>query len=219
MKILSKRLISFTILSAALSSHLQAQSVGGRDEVVFHWQGKHRWDALGDSVDHAGDSHGKDLKQFIIGANGYAAWTQAPAGSVRVFSYWPFLGTNTDVISIVNGSRIKLDIDFPSDAAGHDYKVLLSHTGTGPIFRGVEIPLSVDFSLRNSSNGIYPVSTHQGMYGTQDSNGRATARYEAPAGINPYLLGRTYWFAAIAIDANRVPIYSSMARPVTLKLF
>jgi len=76
-----------------------------------------------------------------------------------------------------------------------------------------------DITLWNSANGIYPVALHQGMHGTLDVDGNASAGFIAPAGINPWLLGRTYWFAAIAIDANGIPQVSSVAHSVQLKLF
>jgi hypothetical protein len=184
--------------------------------LLMRLNGEDEDDYFGSAVASVNDSATEVGKRLVIGCRGDFSNRY---GSVSLYGYIPYLSLSTDVISIVHGGTVDMELTLPSSMAGLNYMVLASHTGTGPIVRNIEIPLSPDTTLWNSSNGNYAVSTHQGMHGTLDADGHANASITSPAGINPWLLGRTYWFAAIAIDPNGIPQVSSVAQSVQLKLF
>ena len=188
----------------------------GDGRLLLQLHGEEENDYFGSSIASISDPTTEAGTRLVIGCYGDFGYRY---GSVSVYGFAPYLKLSTDVISIVHGGTIDMEINLPTSRAGMNYMVLASHSGTGPITRNIEIPLSADTTLWNSSQGQYAVSTHQGMHGTLDAAGNASASLTAPAGINPWLLGRTYWFAAIVLDANGIPQASSAAKSIQLKLF
>jgi hypothetical protein len=173
---------------------------------------------FGTSVSNTGDIHGDGRANVIVGASRTAPGGVSNAGSVFVFGFDPFLTANSKTISATSGGTINLTLGFPSSAAFDDYKVLLSATGTGPTTYGVDIPLTQDSLVIDTFFGNYPVPNHTNMHGTLDASGDATASLTIPAGIPPGLIGRTYYFAAIANQPGQLPEYSSVAVAIEVVL-
>jgi hypothetical protein len=71
---------------------------------------------------------------------------------------------DTPTISATTGGTVTLTLDFPDEAALHEYKVLISKTGTGPSFYGVDIPLTRDRFLNDAFLGNYPFPTHTDLH-------------------------------------------------------
>lgn len=190
---------------------------GANGKLIRQWTG-HPESEFGSSIASLGDHYSDAMNRFIVGAPSYSPGATR-TGQAKVYGYTPYMAMSDDVISIVEGGRIQISMDFPHDAAGYRYKVLASGSGTGPTTRGIAIPLTFDSLTYKSNQGIYAGVTHLNIHGTLDTNGDGHAGFDAPAGINPWLLGQTYWFATVAIDPNGIPRYSSMASAIQLRLF
>ncbi|MCP4091820.1 MAG: hypothetical protein GY747_00075 [Planctomycetes bacterium] len=142
---------------------------------------------------------------------------QASIGSVYTYAFNPYLIPSTGAVSASAGGTINYDLTFP--AAGLDqYKILISQTGMGPVTYGVAIPLTRDSLVLDTFFGNYPVPGTSGMHGTLDAAGHASASMTIPAGIPAGLVGRTYYFAAIANQPGQLPEYSSAAMALRIIL-
>jgi hypothetical protein len=180
----------------------------GLDGSLLHQgTGGSRYEYYGTSVSGAGDVDGNGLADVIIGASG--------RGSAFAYSFNPFLQANATTISASTGGVLNLNLNFP-DAAGFDeYKILISKSGIGPSWHGVNIPLTRDSLVLDTYFGIYPVSVNN-MHGTLDANGDASGSLTVPAGISSTLIGNTFFFAAIANQLSQLPEYSSVAVLITI---
>lgn len=144
--------------------------------------------------------------------------TLAVAGSrtnyLRLYQFNPFLRADGDQLSASSGGRIALELDFPEDASGLEYRVLASASGTGSTWFGVDIPLTEDILTRRAWFASYSGATSGGLHGTLDANGDAVAAIRATAGNWTALVGRSYHLAAVAMPAGRLPVVSSVAVPI-----
>ncbi len=189
---------------------------GANGSLLQRLDGGAAYDYFGGSVSGAGDVNGDGLDDLIISAHYADPMGFSNAGSVYVYSFNPFMRANISSISASAGGVLNLDLDFP-DAAGFDeYKILISKSGVGPTWYGVDIPLTQDSLVLDTYFGIYPVPVYNNMHGTLDANGDASGSLTVPAGIPSALIGNTYYFAAIANQIGQLPEFSSVAILITI---
>jgi len=188
---------------------------GADGSLLRQWSGEDDYIRLGDSVSAAGDADGDGFAEVIVGSKDAFDSLQARTGEAYLYHLNPFLKASTDTISANAGALVSLTLDFPDTAALDEFKVLISAAGIGPNNYGVDIPLSRDSLAIATFLGNYPMPTTN-MHGTLDAFGDATASFSAPAGINPALIGRTYYLAAIANQPGQLPEYSSVARSLEI---
>ena len=181
----------------------------GLDGSLLHQgTGGSRYEYYGISVSGVESVDGDGLSDVMVGTSG--------TSFAYVYSFNPFLHANTTTISASTGGVLDLDLDFP-DAAGLDeYKILISRSGIGPSWHGVNIPLTRDSLVLDTYFGIYPVSVYNNMHGTLDVNGDASGSLTVPAGISSALIGNTFFFAAIANQPSQLPEFSSVAILITI---
>lgn len=125
----------------------------------------------------------------------------APAkrpGQVYAYGgYKPFLQPSSATLSAATGGNIQYQLDFPESADSFIYKILISGSGTGPIFAGdLAIPLTYDQWVALSYLDLLPgfVSNFSGILNGQgDASGVL-----APGPLPSSQIGRTYYLAAIA---------------------
>jgi len=187
---------------------------GADGNLLFVEEGAADVRSLGNSVDALGDLNQDGRDDVLVGAYRSNRNGKADSGSVFVFRFNPILSTNTTALSASQGGTIHLDLDFPDAAALENYVTLISATGTGPMVRGIAIPLTPDALLQQSAVGQYPVSTYLNLHGTLNPQGEAAASITFPAGMPQGLIGRTFWLATIAHQLGRLPNYSSVAIPI-----
>lgn len=157
-----------------------------------------------------GDINGDGRPEIIVGDSG-TDFHGTSSGSVYAFTWDVFLSSNTRELSGSTGGTIDFSLDFPPSAALYRHRVLISGTGVGPTTFGVDIPLTHDRLLVETNAGNYRTAIATNMHGSLDVNGDATASLTLPANLPPGLIGRTFWFAAIANPAGQLPEYSSVA--------
>ncbi len=171
---------------------------------------------FGESVSGLGDVNGDGKAEFMVGAlyasPGGVLW----AGSAYVFEVNPIMISSSSTISAAAGGVLTLNLNFPDAAAGQLYKVLISRTGVGPTFYGVDIPLTQDSLVMDTYFGNYPFGSYTDLQGALDSNGEATGTITIPAGAFGNLVGLTAYMAAITNQPGQPPNFSSVAVPVTI---
>lgn len=196
-----------------------AHLYSGVDGSLLHlWNGEANQDLFGYSVAAAGDVNGDGNPDVIVGAPHTVIQNRTSSGSVYVFGFNPFLIPNTNTVSASAGGVITFQLNFPDAADQDEYKILISETGTGPAFYGVDIPLTQDSLVIDTFMGNYPVPVTSNMHGILDASGNATASLTVPAGIPAALVGRTYYLAAIANQVGQLPEYSSAATTLEITL-
>ena len=203
--------------SGSISYSGSAFAYSGADgSQLYQWSGLASGCHFGGSVSGIGDFNGDGFDNVIVGASWMDPGALPQAGVAYVLGFKPYLQANLDTVSASAGGILNLNLDFP-DAAGFDeYKILISKSGTGPTWYGVDIPLTQDSFVIDTFYGNYPVPTTNGLQGTLDSFGKASGSLTVPAGIPAALIGNTYYLAAIANQAGQLPEYSSVAVSLTI---
>jgi FG-GAP repeat protein/VCBS repeat protein len=193
-----------------------AYAYSGIDGALIHrWDGKTREDGFASSVSGAGDVNGDGFPDIIIGAPSETPRNLTKVGAAYVYSFHPFLRTDTPTLSASGGGSLSLDLSFPESASFYKYRVLISASGTGPTNYGVPIPLTQDSLFIDTYFGNYPMPNYSDLHGTLNATGDATASLTLPAGMQS-LIGRTFYLAAIANPTGQLPEYSSIAVPLTI---
>jgi hypothetical protein len=168
---------------------------------------------FGQGVCGAKDLNGDGLSDLVISGNsGFLM------GAVFVYSFNPYLISTTTTIPISMATQVDFVLDFPNRAAFYGYKVLLSASGPGQMFRGVDIPLTEDFLVHETYYGNYPFANYTNLHGTLNLNGDATATINIAAHeLHPSLIGRTIYAAAAASVNGFTPAeFSSVAIPMEI---
>ncbi len=176
-------------------------------QFLQQFDGNASQDAFGTSLSAAGDVNADGFADALIGAP-FA--DSLDFGTTNIVGLNPFLTPTSIAMSAATGGVADLSLDFPTAAANEEYKVLFSTTGEGPVFFGVDIPLSLDSMLTDTYAGLYPFAVSSGLQGVLDANGDATASFTVPA-LPSSFVGRSLWMAAIANLPAALPNHSSVA--------
>ena len=185
----------------------------GKDcSLLYHWKGNHTWGHFGAAVAGGFDLNQDGALDFIVGAPGEHSNGLMDTGQVHVFSVRPFIELSQMDISVAIGGVVDVELDFPTDAGGLYYRLLLSWSGMGNTLVGVEIPLAFDSLFLNSFHGDYPISNSAGWHGNLDVYGDASFDINLPGPLPTSLIGRTVYLAAAAGPELSLPEVSSMAR-------
>jgi hypothetical protein len=111
-------------------------------------------------------------------------------------------------LSIAGGGIETMEIDVGPAYGGQVYRVLGSVTGEVP---GIDLPGDVHLPLVHDG---YLLATLQapaapffgGFAGVLDADGRASASFQIPAGLDPALVGLTLWHAVATIPTGGGPV-------------
>ncbi|NQU47699.1 MAG: VCBS repeat-containing protein [Planctomycetes bacterium] len=188
---------------------------GADGSLLAKWDGVQN-DLHGLTVASAGDTNQNGLDEVLVGTPYADPNGMSSAGSAYLYGFKSFLQANTQSISSSAGGLLELDLDFPAEAGGANYKVLISATGTGPTFYGVDIPLTLDSLVIDTYYGIYPIPSYTDLHGVLDNEGDGQGVILAPSGFNQAPIGRTFYFAAIVSSPSGRPGSSSVAVPVAI---
>ena len=164
-----------------------------------------------------GDLNHDGRDEFLVGMPDANPGHQSyDLGAVQAYSFDPYMiGTSTRISASIGG-LIGLTLDFPDAAAGYQYKVLFSASGTGPFHYGIDIPLGLDPLVLSSYYGNYPPALHNGLQGTLDAQGDAFADFALFPPTAAAVIGNTYTYSAIASPGAALPEYSSAPMAVTI---
>lgn len=187
--------------------HVVVQSSSTREPIAtFRLPVQHSWHSQGiySLGNHFGD-----------GRSEIAVWN-GRIGELRIYGHSDFIETSADEVSASTGGVVDFDLHFPVLAEGRYYRLLASMKGTGPIYYGTAIPLSLDATFMQTLRGNFgPVRTVD-TFGRLDSRARASGRLVFRPGLFAPLVGRTIYLAAIAYPANKLPKASSASRTITI---
>lgn len=162
-------------------------------------------------VSNAGDVDSDGHPDLVLGSGDTSFYGNPVDGGVKVIRLAPYLYADAKEISLMHGASLNLVVDFPIGAASLDYKILFSTEGPGPTLYGADIPLSRGSLVKATYFGSYPFLAHQGLQGTLDANGSATASFTVQGGLPARLLGRSLWMAAVSGYSGVEPNRSSIA--------
>lgn len=128
-----------------------------------------------------------------------------------------YLKLNTAAVSLFFGGTATLSFDAGSAHAGKAYVVLGSNTGTAPGINGRGLHLDLNpgpyfqLTLNNPTHSLF-----SGFRGNLDSQGRATASVQFPAGSNPALLGEVLGHAVAVTGIGGLGVLASETESFTL---
>lgn len=184
--------------------------------VIQRWVGGGAHDKYGGNVSGTGDVNQNGYADVVVSAWGTDPNGITAAGSVYAYGFNPFITTSSNELSVSIGGQVDIQLDFPDDASGYEFKLLASASGTGPTLYGVEIPLSNDNLVQRTFAGDYPGIGGSNPQGILDSIGQATGFLSIGAGNWSSLVGNTYYLAAIASPPGGLPEFSSVAVTLTI---
>ncbi len=188
------------------------------------FKGPHENAYFGRAISGLGNFIANQQKGMLIGTEWSDLYGLEDSGSVDLYCYDPFLYGVGDVlyqgyqavrIDVSDGGLLEFEIDFPDEAAGYEYRVILSRADpASTMFRGILVPLAMDTWAVNSWHGFFPgAGVFDGFQGTLDAEGKAMARFAvAPGRLEPW---HVYRVAALALPlGSMVPAYSSGVIPI-----
>ncbi|KAA3604481.1 MAG: hypothetical protein DWQ01_21830 [Planctomycetota bacterium] len=156
---------------------------------------------FGSALAKAGKLKFVDSPSMFIGAHGAAPSDLLIAGSVYLYSFHPYMAISSETISASQGGTVDFTLDFPEAEAGNDYLLLASYSGTGPWnYNGLDLPLTHDPFTQKMFNGPPPM--FQNGRGILDAQGDGLVRLQVAPGDLVPLLGRRFWFSAIAFEGG-----------------
>ena len=186
--------------------------------LMYRWSSEDSPNYYGTSVSSTNDINGDGLREILVGDVFVEHGGPLRSGSASLLSFKPFLSSDLNTISVGSGGTLTLENDFPIAADGHDFKVLMSASGTGPSHYGVDIPLTQDGLVLDTFAGIYPFATPTNMHGILDASGDATSTLTIAGGLPTNLIGRNIYMAAIANSTGQLPEFSSAVVRVEMTL-
>lgn len=170
---------------------------------------------MGASVTKAGNLDEDRRPEILAGSPGFQAGALAAAGATDLYGIDPWMVADVESISASAGGTVQFELDFPASFGNKAYEIFASAAGTGPTIRGgIKIPLTVDFLFRRLHN--VPPSSWTGHDGVLDAAGDAASVLPFGPGYLAVAVGRTVWFAAVALNGNS-PLGASMPTPVTIE--
>ncbi len=201
--------------------HGSAYLIDGQSGKVLRQEdGSEDFDSMGSAVAGLGDINGLGLElgtgtgllEVAFAASGVSAGGQPGAGTVIVHGIEPLISADSDSIVTSTGGTVNFFLDFPAESAGHDFRLLGSQTGLGPIFNGgIYIPLTPgDQVWRYMTEPVAP-AWFTNSIGVLDANGDANVTMTVPIDEGPYFLGETFYFAAVTYIPPASPLISSVA--------
>jgi hypothetical protein len=204
--------------------HGSAYLIDGQSGKVLRQEdGSEDFDSMGSAVAGLGDINGLGLElgtgtgllEVAFAASGDSAGGQPGAGTVIVHGIEPLISADSDSIVTSTGGTVNFFLDFPAESAGHDFRLLGSQTGLGPILNaGVYIPLTPgDQVWRYMTEPVAP-AWFTNSIGVLDANGDATVTMTVPIDQGPYFLGETFYFAGVTYIPPAKPLIST----VTIKV-
>lgn len=171
---------------------------------------------FGDAVAASGQVNPNGSQDLLITAP-YRRGPQGPRyGEAFVVRFDRLLSASVSELSVSQGGGIDFELSFPQEAAGDEYLLLASALGTGPILKGVQIPLSSDLLLYRTLHGKFPGAQNDPLRGTLDAHAKASLHFQVPAQAWANQVGVTVYFAAVARPIGLPPQYASVAIPVLL---
>lgn len=190
------------------------RAFSGRDgRILYTIDGRGQSDRFGSSLALAGDVNGDGHADVVAGARGSA--NLAP--TVRVLSGRALrLTSDRHEISLAQGGTQAFSLDVGT-GRGDIYLLLGSFSGTRPGLRfgGVTLPLNPDpwfhFTLANPNTLI------QASKSVLDAQGRGTARFVLPKGLDPRLADLLLHHAFLVLNARTLRVeLASNAVPLRL---
>ncbi len=160
---------------------------------------------FGSSLSAWTDHNGDGYDEFLAGAPEFGGRTVVACGVDS------FLDVSSLTVSASKSELLTLELDFPDETAGNDYKVLFSATGRGPFHFGVDIPLTIDDVTVGSYFNDYPFPYMTGGHGVLNSQGEGVAVVGFPNGSMAAYVGLRLYIAAITNEFGQAPNYSSAA--------
>jgi hypothetical protein len=137
--------------------------------------------------------------------------------TTRRYTAGPVLTLSQPFFSANAGGSVSIALDAGPAAAGKTYLLLASISGSAPGFvwqPGYPVPLNVDWVTQGLANDPANPFLQNGL-GSLDINGRATATFQAPAGLLSPLFGVTLTWSAIAAGfsaSGLEPAFAAEAR-------
>ncbi len=158
------------------------------------------------------DATGDGTPDVLAGDPGSNNW----AGQVSVHGLDPFLHPSSLVMSVSGGASIQYGLQFPMDAAGDVYQLLVSAAGIEPtsLPNGVVVLLTLDPWLAQTFLGSYP-SVIQGPTGVLDANAAGTVDLTVPPGaLSSSLIGTRFHLAVVCQPGGMLYRYASLSVPL-----
>jgi hypothetical protein len=157
------------------------------------------------------DWNGDGSWEVIVGAPG----VEYHQGAAFVHGVAPLIAVMPPSLSASSGGLAQFSVDLGADVGLRPYRILASGAIGETSLGGLGVPLDADPILARFLAGMeHPALLgFAGLLSSQGQTGAAIAF--APGRMDPRLIGRTLWFAAIAHDGGGSGLLSS--RPVALQ--
>ncbi len=133
-----------------------------------------------------------------------------------VYKFKPYLYSTLDFISSSTGASFDLELDFPSDAKGLSYTLLLSRNGFGPSnLAGQKVPLAWDGLFTRSLHGNLPpyFANRQGVL---DAIGNGKIAAAIPPSALDQIIGETLIGCALAFSPGIALNFVSVGVPIVI---
>lgn len=166
----------------------------------------------GNSVS-SGDFDGDGREELLVTSVFDSTFAQ---GRVTLYNYTSHLRASHVTIAASVGAVVDLHVDFGFQHAWDEYKILCSSGVAYPTTYGVQVPLTDGPIFSATRQGLYPFPLQSGMQGSLDAFGSAVATFLLPARQYYAVVGKTFWFAAVAMPHSGLPVISSAAIPIEI---